>query len=174
MSIDEADRYLEQRADQGVQERYERLSLYKVRMRKEKDALDVLLDQSGLDDVEQFAPDGGSDLQIGNPRPETVYFWYDPSVDLLIQAEVEPYDVRGLFATEEDAYRFLDWYADQYAIEDTTHFELYAADLEHRGYGLPAQEDGTESESIEELPEQAAFDAFSSEQTGMTQSEENG
>lgn len=173
-SIDEADRYLEQCADQGEQDRYERLSLYKVRMRKEKDALDVLLDQSGLDDFERFAPDGGSALQIGNPHPETVYFWYDPSVDLLIQAEVEPYDVRGLFATETDAYRFLDWYADQYAIEDTTHFELYAADLEHRGYGLPSQEDGTESESIEEPPEQAAFDAFSSKQTGTAQSEDDG
>lgn len=173
-SIDAADRYLEQRADQGEQERYERLSLYKVRMRKEKDALDVLLDQSGLDDFERFAPDGGSSLQIGNPHPETVYFWYDPSVDLLIQAEVDPSDVRGLFATEADAYRFLDWYADQYAIEDTTHFELYAAALEHRGYGLPTQKDNSGSESIEEPPEQVAFDAFSSDQTGTTPNEDRG
>ena len=173
-SVDEADRFLEQRADQGEQDRYERLSLYKVRMRKEKDALDVLLDQSGLDDFERFAPDGGSDLQIGNPYPETVYFWYDPSVDLLIQAEVKPYDVRGMFGMEADAYRFLDWYADQYAIEDTTHFELYAADLEHRGYGLPTQEADRESEDIEEPPEQAAFDAFSSNQTEPTKNEEDG
>ena len=172
-NIDEADRFLEQRADQGEHERYERLSLYKVRMRKEKDALDVLLNQSGLDDFERFAPDGGSHLQIGNPRPETLYFWYDPSVDLLVQAEVEPYDVRGLFETEDDAFRFLKWYADQYAIEDTTHFELYAADLEHRGYGLLTQDGDREPESIEEPPEQAAFDAFSSEQTGTTQSEDH-
>ena len=109
-----------------------------------------------------------------NSCPETVFFWYDPSVDLLIQAEVEPYDVQGLFATEEDAYRFLDWYADQYAIEDTTHLELYAADLDHRGYGLPVQEKATELENIEEPPEQAAFDAFPTEQTGTTQSEDDG
>jgi hypothetical protein len=173
-NIEEADRYLEQRADQGEQERYERLSLYKVRMRKEQDALDVLLDQAGLDDFERFAPDGGSDPQIGNPHPETVYFWYDPSVDLLVQAEVDPYDVRGMFTTEADAYRFLGWYADQYAIEDTTRFELYAAELEHRGCGLPAHEDDGETQDIDEPPEQAAFDTFSSEQTGTNPGEENG
>ena len=38
-NIDEADRFLEQRTDQGEQEWYERLSLYKIRMRKEKEAL---------------------------------------------------------------------------------------------------------------------------------------
>ena len=58
-SVEEADRYLDHRADHGDQDRYERLSLYKVRLRKEKDALDVLLDQSGLDDFERFASDEG-------------------------------------------------------------------------------------------------------------------
>ena len=133
----------------------------------------MLLDQSGLDDFERFAY-GGSDLQIGNPYPETVYFWYDPSVDLLIQAEVEPYDVRGIFGMDTDTYRFLDWDGTQYAIEDTTHFELYAADLEHRGYGMLTQQDDREPETIDAPPKQAAFDAFSSDQTRTTQSEDKG
>ena len=173
-TVEEADRFLEHRADHGDQERHERLSLYRIRMRKEKDALDVLLDQSGLDDFERFAPDGGPELQIGNPHPETVYFWYDSSTDALVQAEVEPYDIRGVFETEDAAYRFLEWYAEQYAIKDTTHFELYAAALDHRGYGQLAQEGDEATADATEPPEQAAFDAFTSEQTGTKPTADDG
>ena len=43
--------------------------------------------------------DGGQH-QIENPHPDTVLFWYDPSIDYIVQEEVEPYDVRGFFIQE--------------------------------------------------------------------------
>ena len=108
-TVEEASRFLEQRADQGDEERYERLSLYRVRMRKEKDALDVLLDQSGLDDFGPFAPDGGQD-----------------------------------------------------------------AALKYRGYGRPAQDDQKVTEDANDPPEQADFNASSSEQTRTEPTEDDG
>lgn len=52
---------------------------------------------------------------------EPVWFWYDPNQDRVVQ-EVEPSNIRGLFDTTEDAYRFLDWYTDQYDITDTSYW----------------------------------------------------
>lgn len=66
--------YLERRAENGDKQRYEGLSLYKACARKVGDAVDVLTNQSGIED---FVPDGGrpEDLnQIPNPTPETVWF----------------------------------------------------------------------------------------------------
>ncbi len=66
---------------------------------------------------------------------EPVWFWYDPSQDRILQDKVEPYDVRGLLDTVEEAYRFLDWYADRYDVTDISHLELYQADLSLEGRG---------------------------------------
>jgi hypothetical protein len=160
--------YLEKRAEAGGKERYEGLSLYKARTRKVGDAVDVLTDQSGIED---FVPDGGrleDPHQIPNPAPDTVWFWYNPSVDSIVQEETEPYDVRGVFASEDDAYRFLDWYANQYGVDHTSHLELYSAEIELEGYGWKHVVDEDDEEA---LPEQADFDAFrtSSSQGGSNQ-----
>lgn len=68
----------------------------------------------------------------------------------------------GLFATEEDAYRFLNWYADRYDIPDTTHFELYSADPRHEGFGRKhaVEQDGAGKEVDERPLPQASFDDF--------------
>lgn len=50
-SMEEAETFLEQQADQGeAADRYEAASLYKARTRKVEDAKDVLLDQAGIDE----------------------------------------------------------------------------------------------------------------------------
>lgn len=159
-----AKEYLERRAENGDKEKYEGLSLYQARAKKVGDAVDVLTDQSGIDD---FMPDGGypesaDGLQIDTPSQDKVWFWYDPSGDRLVQEEVEPYDVRGLFDTEKDAYRFADWYADRYGMDDTGHLELYSAEIEHEGQGrshVPEGEPGDEREP----PEQADLDDYTSD-----------
>lgn len=48
-SLGEAESYLESRAS-GEQDRYEGLSLYRAKVEKVEDAVEVLLDQSGIDD----------------------------------------------------------------------------------------------------------------------------
>lgn len=56
-SVDAAEDYLEKRAESSdTKERYEGMSLYKVRNKKVEDAVEVLMDQSGIQD---FMPDGG-------------------------------------------------------------------------------------------------------------------
>lgn len=144
--------YLAKRAATGDKAPYKGLSLYKARTRKVGDAVDVLTDQAGFDD---FIPDGG--LQIADPL-DTVWFWYNPSLDSIMQEEVASYDVRGVFATEDDAYRFLDWYVEQYGVVDTSHLELYSAELKLAGYGRKFLDE--ESDRSDEPPEQIDFDAF--------------
>lgn len=129
---DQAKDYLEKRAEQSADTDYSELSLYKARVRKVGDAVEVLTDQAGIGD---FAPDGGTPLQIPTHRPEEVYFWYDPSLDSILQEEIEPYTMKGVFETKTDAEQFLDWYADQYDLDDTSHLELYRAELTLEGYG---------------------------------------
>lgn len=151
--------YLERRATGGDKEEYKGLSLYKARTRKIGDAVDVLTDQAGIGD---FATDGGQPedtLQIPNPKPERLYFWYNPSADLVIQEEVEPYDVRGIFPSEEAAQHFLGWYADKHDILDTSHLELYSADFRLEGHGRKHFVDDA-AEQPAEPPGQASFDAF--------------
>ncbi|MDY6778799.1 MAG: hypothetical protein SVU32_09105, partial [Candidatus Nanohaloarchaea archaeon] len=163
-SVDDAERFLERQADQYGEDRYKGMVLRKTGNRKVEEATDVLTEQSGLAD---FAPDGGypepSDgLQVANPGPETVWFWYDPSVDHIVQEEVEPYDVRGLFETEGDAERFIEWYADRYDLDDTGHFELYSADLEYHGTGPRLDsESATDADDEREPPEQADLTGYS-------------
>jgi hypothetical protein len=130
---EDAERFLQQQAeavDEATKERYHRLSLYAASVRKQEDAVEVLMEQAGLTDFD-VETDGG--LQIENPQPEPVYFWYDPTADYILQEEIEPYDVRGVFETEDDAHRFLAWYADQYDVEDASHMELYRAEIQHVG-----------------------------------------
>lgn len=152
-SEETAQDYLEKRAETGGKDRYEGLSLYKARTQKVGDAVDVLTDQSGIDD---FAPDGGRPVSATDPDP--VWFWYNPSLDSIVQEEVEPYDVRGVFGTEEDAHRFLDWYAEQYGVVDTSHLELYRAELTLEGFGQKHLDE--DSERSEDPPEQVDFRAF--------------
>jgi len=52
---DRAEEYLERLSDGVDSDRYDSLSPYQARTRKVKDAVDVLMDQSGLD---EFVPDG--------------------------------------------------------------------------------------------------------------------
>lgn len=87
-----------------------------------------------------------------------MWFWYNPSLDCIVQEEIAPYDVRGIFETRNDADRFLDWYAEQYGVADTSHLELYRADLELEGYGRTflAEPSGRS----EKPPEQVDFDSF--------------
>ena len=150
-----AEAYLERRAGSEGDQQYEHLSLYKARTRKVGDAVDVLTDQSGIED---FVPDGG--VQIDNPAPDRVWFWYDPAADHIVQEEVEPYDVRGVFETEDDAERFLDWYAEQYGIDDASHLELYSADLVYEGQSHTYLNEDLASD--EEPPAQADLSLYQS------------
>jgi len=94
-----------------------------------------------------------------------VYFWYDPGIDSILQHEVAPYDVKGVFETEQDAHRFLDWYSAHYAVQDVARFELYSADLEYEGQGDEYLSDDQSEESAEldlkELTDQSGFADFS-------------
>jgi hypothetical protein len=62
-SVGEAEQYLERRAETGLKEDYEDLSLYSASVEKEEDAVDVLLDQAGIQD---FAFDGGQPVSEEN------------------------------------------------------------------------------------------------------------
>ena len=70
-TVADAEHYLEQRAASSEEtERYEGLSLYKVRNTKEEDAVEVLLDQAGIGD---FVPDGGKPAtEPATPRGRNV------------------------------------------------------------------------------------------------------
>jgi hypothetical protein len=57
-----AEAYLEQRAETGDKAQYEDLSLYQARAKKVGDAVDVLTDQSGIED---FLTDGGTGYEEG-------------------------------------------------------------------------------------------------------------
>lgn len=163
-SVEDAERFLEHQAETYGKDRYGGMVLRKTGNQKVEEATDVLTDQSGLAD---FAPDGGypeppdqdQKLQIENPQPDRVWFWYDPAADQIVQEEVAPYDVRGVFESEEDADRFVDWYADRYGLDDTSHLELYAADLAYQGQGYTHLDEGNRDEE-RVLPEQADLASF--------------
>ena len=156
-TIAEAEAFLERQAKAGADtSRYEALSLYTARTQKVEDATEVLTDQAGIDD---FIPDGGR--QMSDPDRERVWFWYNPSLDSIVQEEVAPYDVRGVFPSKADADRFLDWYADQYGVVDTSHLELYRAELELEGFGRKYLDEA--SGRSDQPPEQVDFDMFREE-----------
>jgi hypothetical protein len=104
----EAREYLERLAESGTKAEYENLSLHKLKSKKIGETVEVLTDQAGIHD---FATDGGrpeDTHQIPNPKPERLWFWYEPASDRILQEEVAPYDVRGIFASEEDAREFIE------------------------------------------------------------------
>lgn len=124
------------------------------------ESYEALLTRSNKESTEEeLVADGGQ--QIPNPQLDSVWFWYDPAADWIIQEEVEPYEVVGLFQTRGDATQFIERYADQYDLEDTTHFELYRAELEYVDNG-PLLEPGSE-DGEEDLPEQAGLGQFHQE-----------
>lgn len=93
-SREEAHRFLENRAEDD-EHRYEGLTLQKYKSKKVGEAVEVLTDQSGLND---FVPDGGT--------TDEVYFWHDPLTNQVMQEEVEPGIYAGLFDQKEEAIRF--------------------------------------------------------------------
>lgn len=152
---EDAHNFLEQHAEIHGKHQYENLSLQKLKAKKIGEAVEVLTNQSGIQD---FVPDGGTH-QIDNPTPDTVWFWYDPSADMILQEEVEPYNVVGLFKTEDDADRFIRSYAEQYGLDDASHFEKYPAELSYEGQG-PMLETHQEMERDGLELKQAGFDEF--------------
>jgi hypothetical protein len=68
--VESAEAYLERRAETGEKAQYENLSLYKARTRKVGDAVDVLTDQSGIED---FVPDGGVPIDESAPAGPGLY-----------------------------------------------------------------------------------------------------
>jgi len=74
----EAKEYLEHRAELDGKDKYDGLSLYQARTRKVGDAVDVLTDQSGIED---FVPDGGYDLD-------------DDDDELVLDGGYDPKDVK--------------------------------------------------------------------------------
>lgn len=152
-SVDEAERYLEKHCGEEVSQ-YEGLTLYNAKVEKVEDAVEVLTDQSGID---EFVPDGGTP-QIGNPPAEELWFWYDPAADMILQEEIRPYEVVGLFESETEADRFIRHYMANYGVEDASHLEKYSSELSYHGQG-PIVE--TLEEATEELEtEQADFTEF--------------
>jgi len=150
----EAREYLERLAESRTKAEYEKLSLHKLKSKKIGETVEVLTDQAGIHD---FATDGGrpeDTHQIPNPKPERLWFWYEPASDRILQEEVEPYDVRGIFASEEDAREFIEWYTERYDIPVVNYFELYSAEIELEGYGRRHVGD-KDRYGMEEPPEQA-------------------
>ena len=106
-------------------------------------------------------PDRDQAMQIENTDAgDTVYFAYDPTIDSILQTETQPYNVQGVFKSEADVGRFLDWYTEQYGLSDASRFEVYAAELEYLGQGhdfVPevGEEDQTD---LEDITEQIEFE----------------
>lgn len=148
---EDARTYLRQKAEIGSKQEYDNLSLHKLRSKKIGEAVEELTNQAGIGD---FVPDGGH--QIPNPQPEKVWFWYDPAADYIVQEEVEPYDVRGVFETTLDANKFLNWYANRHDIQDATRYELYSTDITYEGQGRIYDNEA----ETEEPPEQASFSDY--------------
>lgn len=152
---DDARRYLDHRAHEVADTaRFEGLSLHKFRAKKVGEAVEVLTDQT---DIDEFMPDGGH--QIANPRHDRIWFWYNPAADMIIQEEVEPYEVVGLFESEDDADRFIRQYVRQYGLDDASHLEKYSAKLTYEGQG-PVYENIEDRETEDEETKQAGFSDF--------------
>jgi hypothetical protein len=106
-------------------------------------------------------PDRDQAIQIENTdAADTVYFAYDPSIDSILQTETQPYNVQGVFKSEADLGRFLDWYTEQYGLSDASRFEVYAAELKYRGQGHDFVPEVEEEDDIdlENITEQIEFE----------------
>jgi hypothetical protein len=106
-------------------------------------------------------PDRDQAMQIENTDAgDTVFFAYDPSIDSILQTETQPYNVQGVFKSEADVGRFLDWYTEQHELSDASRFEVYAAELEYLGQGHDFAPEVEEEDriDIEEVTEQVEFE----------------
>ena len=112
-------------------------------------------------------PDRDQAMQIKNTDAgDTVYFAYDPSIDSILQTETQPYNVQGVFKSEADVGRFLNWYTEQYGLSDASRFEVYAAELEYLGQGhdfVPKVEDKDDID-LEKVTEQVEFEDYGGDQ----------
>ena len=108
-------------------------------------------------------PDRDQAMQIENTDAgDTVYFAYDPTIDSILQTETQPYNVQGVFKSEADVGRFLDWYTEQYGLSDASRFQVYAAELEYLGQGHDFVTEVEEEDDIdlEKVSEQVDFDDY--------------
>jgi hypothetical protein len=106
-------------------------------------------------------PDRDQAMQIENTDAgDTVFFAYDPSIDSILQTETQPYNVQGVFKSEADVGRFLNWYTKQYGLSDASRFEVYAAELEYLGQGHDFVPEVEEEDRIyvEEVTQQVEFE----------------
>jgi hypothetical protein len=72
--------------------------------------------QSLTDEIESM-PEGGD---------VTVYFWYDPDLNSVVQKEMVPFQYRGVTQNQESAIEFMQEYVEEHGI-DPSRFELYEA-----------------------------------------------
>jgi hypothetical protein len=162
----EARESLERLAESGTKAEYENLSLHTLKMKKIGETVEVLTDQAGIHD---FATDGGrpeDTHQIPNPKPERLWFWYEPASDRILQEEVKPYNVCAMFASEQDAREFINWYTEFHDVPLINFFDLYSAEIDLEGLGR-RQHGGQEAEKNNNPagpPEQADFSNFRSNQ----------
>lgn len=123
-----ARRFLDHRAREvDDNDRFDGLSLQKLRAKKIGEAVEVLTDQSGIHD---FVPDGGTN---NDPVLDSVFFWYDPDTNAVVQEEVLPDLWAGLFDYEDEALIFMEQYLEDYPERQVEDFELYEAELEKHG-----------------------------------------
>jgi len=66
---------------------------------------------------------------------QSVWFWYNPVRDCIVQEQSGAETMLGLFESKGSAYRFLESYAASYGISDTSHLQLYEATLTLQGFG---------------------------------------
>jgi len=123
-AVGAAEDYLEKRAETVDNNQYEKMSLYVARVEKLEDAKDVLTEQAGIEDFDQFRADGGR---------EQAYFWYDPETNEMIQNQFESDTWAGLFDQEEEAVYFLE--NQELPPEESSRIELYEAELNLLGIG---------------------------------------
>lgn len=81
------------------------------------------IDAARHDDSDDIEPDGVSD---------TAYFWYDTETNAVLQEEVAPSQLEGLFHWKSDAISFLTGYAKHHSLDDLSHIDLYEATLDRQ------------------------------------------
>lgn len=96
---------------------------FRAAIRQYEDRVDDLdavvataLSQSLADEVEQM-PNAGD---------TTVYFWYDPDLNSVIQTELIPFQYQGVTEDEDTAIAFMREYVGDHGV-DPSRFELYEA-----------------------------------------------
>lgn len=140
-SVNAAEQALERHVDRHPEreDRYKNANLFKVKKQgKELEGVEVLTEQSGLAD---FAPDGGYEDEDlipdgGYLDDSTLFFFYNPTTNAVIQEEGMPYTWQGLHHSQEEAEEWLEEYQERHNLDDVSHFELYEAEVEKIADGL--------------------------------------